>query len=206
MTITIFTDSTSKYLIPTENQILEALFAPGKDINIESIKCVPITQQGKPKIVYPLIQTPGNYQFLFELNNKSTSNVVDINKQGLTNSISACVISLKNHKNGEIPVDLSISEGRIRISYQIIAINDLQKLVIKVSDKIIYSKILIIYDKLNAPCGIALEIPEKSKIFAALDPGLMISNKKLHKKILALNKKFNMFKGNYALYIFKVIN
>lgn len=201
--VSLLTYSSSKYLIPTENQILEALFEPSK-FDIEPLKCANITLEGNPKILYPLITNIGNFQAIFEIRSQLTSEALDIQKLGLANSVSACVISLKNHKNAETPVKINISGGRVEVSFPIITLGDLLKLVIKLSDKIIYSKVLMIYEKSNAPLGIAKEKPDQTKIFASLDPGLMLSNGKLHKKISTFNKRFDKFKGNYSLYIFKV--
>ena len=179
--LTLFTYSMSTLLIPTTNQILETIFkcmikvSPGKQEGIiENMKCALLTAANKIGFAFPVIfNNSESVNQVYTFFHAEPMKPIDLEANGLQDLINCGLIRMNDSNPRGITVITSISGCNLKVSYKLPGISGLYKLVIRLANRIVYSKILICYSLDELPKFLKAEPEGRIQLFASTEEGLL---------------------------------
>jgi len=213
LSLEILKVSKSDCIIPKENDLLDELIRiaildipPTIEDKIYRILCVPnIEGTNQPVYLSPLITETGTFIKQFTLFHPDPYVPANIEAEGLMPHISGCLISLYSHMPA---ADIKVSNemGKLIVQFYVSKLEGPMKLMLRIANKILYTKVLMCYDPDKIP-RVLKEVKKNEMIFFGThDAGDMGKKGKVIKTVGWRNSPLETNDGKYILYVFLIMN
>eukprot|EP00831_Metopus_contortus_P049224 TRINITY_DN4055_c0_g1_i14.p1 TRINITY_DN4055_c0_g1~~TRINITY_DN4055_c0_g1_i14.p1 ORF type:complete len:464 (-),score=68.33 TRINITY_DN4055_c0_g1_i14:221-1612(-) len=161
--LTISNNSSSQYIIPTEDQLVEAMLSKTEEgkipIDTTDIHCTLANKE----IMYPLITETGLYKYNFILYKTAPYKQIDVLESSILPFSSACLVPLTKMSSSPISISVNQEDKQIVLSVPLPELTGPIKLLLRIGSKIIFSQVLLCYSPTKVP---KLLKPDINVIFA----------------------------------------